>query len=52
MKTSRGSGSASPLFTLLDRDEDEVLSAAEIAQAEQSLWKYDSNQDEVLSWQK
>jgi Ca2+-binding EF-hand superfamily protein len=41
--------SASPLFKLLDRDEDQVISPAEIAQAEQSLWKYDSNQDEVLS---
>jgi Ca2+-binding EF-hand superfamily protein len=40
---------ASPLFTVLDRDDDEVISSAEIDQAEQSLLKYDSNQDEVLS---
>ena len=40
---------AAPLFKLLDRDEDQVISSAEIAQAEQSLWKYDGNQDEVLS---
>jgi Ca2+-binding EF-hand superfamily protein len=40
---------ASPLFALLDRDEDQVISPDEIDQAEHSLWKYDGNQDEVLS---
>lgn len=40
---------ASPLFTIVDRDEDGVLSPAEIAAAADNLWKYDANQDEVLS---
>jgi len=40
---------AAPLFKVLDRDEDGLLSASEIAAAEQSLWKCDDNQDEVLS---
>jgi Ca2+-binding EF-hand superfamily protein len=39
----------SPLFAVLDRDEDGLLSAAEIELAQESLWKYDANQDEVLS---
>jgi Ca2+-binding EF-hand superfamily protein len=40
---------ASPLFRILDRDKDGVLSAAEIGSAADTLWKYDANQDESLS---
>jgi hypothetical protein len=40
---------ASPLFKLLDRDENQVLSNEELASAEKSLWAYDANQDEVIS---
>jgi Ca2+-binding EF-hand superfamily protein len=40
----------SPLFQILDRDEDGVISAAELAAAEQTLLGYDLNQDEVLSF--
>jgi Ca2+-binding EF-hand superfamily protein len=40
---------AAPLFAVLDRNEDGSLSAAEIESAEESLWKYDASQDEVLS---
>lgn len=40
---------ASPLFPLLDRDGDSVLSPEELRSAEKSLWTYDGNQDEVLS---
>jgi Ca2+-binding EF-hand superfamily protein len=40
---------ASPLFKILDRDENGVLSEAELSSAADTLWKYDANQDEVLS---
>lgn len=40
---------ASPLFKLLDRDADQVISSEEIAASEKTLWKYDADQDEVLS---
>lgn len=39
-----------PVFRVLDRDEDGVLSEVEIAQADASLMRYDRNQDDVLSY--
>jgi Ca2+-binding EF-hand superfamily protein len=40
----------SPLFQILDRDGDGVISAEELAAAEQTLLRFDLNQDEILSY--
>lgn len=40
----------SPVFQILDRDEDGTLSAEELGLADQTLLKYDRNQDDVLSF--
>lgn len=40
----------SPLFRVLDRDGDELISTAEFAAAEPTLLNYDRDQDEVLSF--
>lgn len=40
---------ASPLFKILDREGDAVLSSEEIRSAAEVLWKCDTNQDEVVS---
>lgn len=42
--------SRSPLFAVLDRDEDGVIDTDELAGAEQTLLRYDRNQDDVLSF--